>query len=48
MKTSEAIWTAQGWCPECGGAGMVMEFVPTDCPNLDVHRALAALEGIEA
>lgn len=34
---------AQGWCPLCGGAGMVMEFEPTDCPNLDVHTALAAL-----
>lgn len=41
--TRELIAEAQGWCPECGGAGMVMEFTPSDCPNLDVHRGLDAL-----
>ena len=25
----------------CGGSGMVMEFEPTDCPNLWMHRILS-------
>ena len=39
----EAVRSAQSWCPLCGGSGMVMEFSPTDCPNLAVHRELSAL-----
>lgn len=34
----------QGWCPACGGSGMVMEYGPTDCPHLDAHRLLARIE----
>jgi hypothetical protein len=33
----------QGWCPKCGGTGMVMTFQPDDCPNLDAHRLLSRL-----
>jgi hypothetical protein len=43
MSDAELIDEAQGWCPECGGSGMVMEFGPTDCPNIDAHIALARL-----
>lgn len=43
-KFSEAIADIQAWCPACGGSGMVMEFGPVDCPNIDQHRLLASLE----
>ena len=33
----DMIRTVQGWCPECGGSGMVMRFAPEDCPNLGIH-----------
>jgi len=36
----DMIRTVQGWCPECGGSGMVMRFAPEDCPNLDIHKFL--------
>ena len=38
------ILEIQGWCPACGGSGVVMEYGPTDCPNVDEHRLLASLE----
>lgn len=42
--TQKLVAEAHGWCPACGGSGMVMEFEPTDCPNLAVHRALEAAQ----
>lgn len=42
-KFVERIDEIQAWCPACGGSGMVMEFGPTDCPNLESHRMLAYL-----
>lgn len=41
---AEAIRKLHGWCPDCDGNGMVMEFQPTDCPNLDMHRFIQELE----
>ena len=40
-KFVERVNEIQAWCPACGGSGMVMEFGPTDCPNLESHRLLA-------
>ncbi len=42
-KFVERVNEIQGWCPACGGSGMVMEYGPTDCPNLESHRMLAYL-----
>jgi hypothetical protein len=42
-KFVERVNEIQSWCPACGGSGMVMEFGPTDCPNLESHRMLAYL-----
>lgn len=39
----ERVGEIQAWCPACGGSGMVMEYGPTDCPNLESHRLLAHL-----
>lgn len=39
-----AILDIHSWCPACGGSGMVLEYGPTDCPNLDEHRLLVSLE----
>lgn len=36
------IGEIHGWCPDCDGSGMVMEFGPTDCPNLEAHRLIDA------
>jgi hypothetical protein len=42
-KFVERVNDIQGWCPACGGSGMVMEFGPTDCPNVESHQLLAYL-----
>lgn len=42
-KFVERVNEIQGWCPACGGSGMVMEFGPTDCPNLESHQLLSYL-----
>lgn len=44
MATEDDINTIQAWCPECHGSGMVMEFEPVDCPNIDLHKLLSRLE----
>jgi len=40
----EWLSTVQGWCPECGGSGMVMRYQPEDCPNVWIHKFLQSLE----
>lgn len=44
MTVAEGIREVHGWCPHCDGNGMVMEYGPTDCPNLNLHRMLERLK----